>query len=188
MWVVGVVQFVEQTSLAETELERAELARQEVDDSGNIGRWDEDAINAVDHAVGGKDVDGDKARVEVDRWALECDADGEALCVAEVLGGCIKRGDGVAVEHAAGGVEVFDNVVEENILEDFFRGVAAVLGDLLKGCVRGGKDSIVCLCAVQELDEVIVFVDELCELGGVFTLADELSMLLERVNDVFEME
>jgi hypothetical protein len=188
MRVVGVVQLVKQTSLAETKFERAELARQEVDDSSNIGRRDENAVETVNHAVGGEDVDGDEACVKVDRWALKRDTDGEALCVPKVLGGRVERGNGVAMEYAAGGVEVVDDVIEEDILEHFLRGVAAVLGNLLESCIRGSKDGIVRLCAVQELDEIVIFVNELGELGSIFALADELSMLLKGGDDVFEME
>lgn len=184
---IGVIQFLEETSLAETELERAELAGKEVDDGGDIGGWDEDAVDAVDDAVGGEDVDGDEARVEVYGWAFEGHADGEALCVAEVLGGRVECGDGVAVENAAGGVGLVDDVVEEDVFEDFFGWVAAVLGDLFEGGVGGGEDGVVCLCAVEELDEVVVFVDELGEFGGVFALADELSIMLKVFDDVVGM-
>jgi hypothetical protein len=49
-----------------------------------------------------------------------------------------------------------------------------VLWDLLEGLVGGGEDGVVCLRAVEELDDVVVLIDQLRELGGVFALIDEL--------------
>lgn len=46
--------------------------------------------------------------------------------------------------------------------------------DLLEGLIRGGKDGVVGLGTVKKLDEVVVLVDQLCKLGGVLALTDEL--------------
>jgi hypothetical protein len=97
--------------------------------------------------------------------------------VAELLGRLEQGGDGVGVEDAAGGVEVRADVVEEDVLEDFLGGLLVVLGNLLEGRVGGGKDGVVCLCAVERLDEVGVFVDELGELGSVVALVNELNVV-----------
>jgi hypothetical protein len=175
--VLGVVQLVEEAGLAEAEFKCAELAGKQVDDRCDVWRWDEDGVDAVDHAVCAEDVDGDDAGVEVDRRALERDAHSEALVVAELVGRLEQGGDGVGVEDAAGGIEVRADVVEEDVLEDFLGGLLVVLGNLLEGRVGGGEDGVVCLCAVERLDEVGVFVDELGELGGVVALVDELNVV-----------
>jgi hypothetical protein len=175
--VLGVIQLVEETRLAEAELQRAELAGKQVDDRCNVWWGHENGIKAVDHAVCAEDVDGDDAGVEVDRRALERDAHSEALVVAELLGRLEQGGDGVGVEDAAGGIEVRADVVEEDVLEDFLGGLLVVLGNLLEGRVGGGEDGVVCLCAVERLDEVGVLVDELGELGGVVALVDELNVV-----------
>jgi hypothetical protein len=164
-------------ALAEAELQRAELAGKQVDDRCNVWWGHENGIKAVDHAVCAEDVDGHDAGVEVDGRALERDAHSEALVVAELLGRLEQGGDGVGVEDAAGGVEVRADVVEEDVLEDFLGGLLVVLGNLLEGRVGGGKDGVVCLCAVERLDEVGVFVDELGELGSVVALVNELNVV-----------
>ena len=46
--------------------------------------------------------------------------------------------------------------------------------DLLKGLVRRSENSIICLCAIEDIDQVIVLVDEFCELRGVLALVYEL--------------
>lgn len=94
--------------------------------------------------------------------------------MAEVVGGLVERGDGIAVEDTAGGVEVVTDVVEENFLEILLGGLVAVVGDLLEGFVGWGEDGVVGLCAVEDFDQVVVFVDKRCELRGVLALVDEL--------------
>lgn len=49
-----------------------------------------------------------------------------------------------------------------------------VLRNLLKRFIRGGEDGVVGLGAVQCLDDVIVLVNELCKLGSILALVDEL--------------
>jgi hypothetical protein len=53
-----------------------------------------------------------------------------------------------------------------------------VFWDLLKGFIGRGEDGVVCLRAVKKLDYVVVLVDELCKLGSVLALVDELSVVL----------
>ena len=65
-------------------------------------------------------------------------------------------------------------MVEKNALQDFLGRFLAVVWDLLECLIRGGKDGVVGLGAIKELDEVVVLVDELCKLGSVLALADEL--------------
>jgi hypothetical protein len=60
----------------------------------------------VHHAVGAEDVDRDELGVEVYGGPAERYTDCEALCVAEVFGRCVEGWDGVAVQYAAGWVEV----------------------------------------------------------------------------------
>jgi hypothetical protein len=96
--------------------------------------------------------------------------------VAEVLLWRVEGGDGVGLEHAASGVEVVGDMVQENALQGFLGWLLVVLGNLLKSLVGGGEDGVVCLGAVEELDEVVVLVDELCKLRGVFAFIDELLM------------
>jgi hypothetical protein len=174
MRVLGAVQLVEQARLSETELQCAELAREQVDDGCDVGGRHEDRVDAVDNAVCGEDVDGNEAAVEVYGGALEGDAHGETLGVAEVMGWLVECGDGVAAEDAAGGVEVVGDVVEEDVLEGLFGGLLVVFGDLLEGRVGGCEDGVVCFRAVEELDEVIVLIDQFGELGGVIALVDKL--------------
>jgi len=45
----------------------------------------------VDDAVGGEDIYCDEPGVEVDGWAFECYADGEALVVAERVLGLARK-------------------------------------------------------------------------------------------------
>lgn len=51
-----------------------------------------------------------------------------------------------------------------------------MLRNLLEGLVCGGEYGIVGLGAIERFDQVIVFVDELCELRGVLALVDELEL------------
>jgi hypothetical protein len=149
--VLGAVQLVEETGLAKTKLESAELAGQEVDDRSDVGWRDEDGVDAMDDAVCAEDVDSDQPAVEVDGRALKSDADSQALLVSEVVLGLVKSGDSVAVEHTAGWVEVVRDVVLKNALQDLLRWLLAVLGDLLKGLVSRSKHGVVCLGAIEEL-------------------------------------
>lgn len=112
MGVLGAVDLVEETGLAEAELERAELAGEEVDDGRDVWWRDENGVDAVDDTVGAEDVDGHQPGVEVDRGSLQRDAHGQTLLVAEKLLWLVKCGDGVAVEDASGRVEVIADMVE----------------------------------------------------------------------------
>jgi hypothetical protein len=49
-----------------------------------------------------------------------------------------------------------------------------VVGDFLKRLVCGGEDGVVCLGAVEDLDQIIVLVDELRKLSSVLALVNEL--------------
>lgn len=179
VWILRCVHLLKQARLAETEFKCAELTGEEVDDGSDVGRGNQDAIYAVHDAVCAEDVDGDELAVEVYGGALEGDAHGEALLVAEELvGGLVEGGDGVGVQDAAGGVEVVADMVEEDAFEDFLGRFLAVLGNLGEGFVGGGEDGVVCLCAVEDLDEVVEFVDELCKLCCVLALVDELMSML----------
>ena len=50
----SVVDGVEEASLGETQLKGTELAGQEGNDVGNLRRWDEDTVNAMDDPIGTK--------------------------------------------------------------------------------------------------------------------------------------
>lgn len=95
MRVLCTVHLVEDVCLLQRKFKGTELAREQVDDGGDAGGRQEDGINAVNDAVGAEDVDGYKTAVEVDRGALERDANSEALRVSEVLTGCVQGWDGV---------------------------------------------------------------------------------------------
>ena len=60
MRVFGAIYLIPQASLAESQLESAEFAGQEVDDLRNLGRRYKEAVHAVDDAIRSKDVDSDK--------------------------------------------------------------------------------------------------------------------------------
>jgi hypothetical protein len=68
-------------------------------------------------------------------------------------------------------------VVKEDVFEDFFGWLVAVVRDLREGFVGRGEDGVVGFGAVQDFNKVIIFVDERGKLGGVFTLVDELGLL-----------
>jgi hypothetical protein len=106
----------------------------------------------VDYAICAEDVDSDQPAVEVDGWALECDANGQALLVAKVMLGFEERRDSVAVEHAAGWIEIVRDMVFENTFQDLLGRLLTMLGDLLESLISGGKDGVVRLGAIEELD------------------------------------
>lgn len=51
-WMIGAVEEIKETSLAETELKSGELGWQEVDDLDHTWRREDEAVNAVDDTVG----------------------------------------------------------------------------------------------------------------------------------------
>lgn len=79
-------------------------------------------------------------------------------------------------EHAARRVESGQDVVFEDLLDDFLGRLVSVLGDLLEGLVDGDEDGDVALGAVQQVDDVGEVVDEggelLGEVGGLDGLVD----------------
>ena len=170
----GVVDEVEEPRLHESQLKRAELAWQEVDHLGDLGWRQEDAVDAVDHAVCAEDVDGDDARVVVYSQAAQTDVGGQTLRVAAELLGWEEGGDCVADENAACWVEVGGDVVCEDLLEEFLRGLGSVLGDLLEGGVGRGEHGVVGCRSVEELHQVGVVVDQGGQLGGVLARGNEL--------------
>lgn len=52
-----------------------------------------------------------------------------------------------------------------------------MVGDFLEGFVCRCEDGVVCLCAVEDFNEVVVFVDELCKSCGILALVDELQVV-----------
>jgi hypothetical protein len=57
----------------------------------------------------------------------------------------------------------------------------AMVGDTLKGAVRGHKQGVVVLCVVEQLLDLVVLVDQLGKLGRVLALLDQLVDGLVRV-------
>ena len=78
------------------------------------------------------------------------------------------------MQDTAGRVEVRADMVQKDILENLFRGVLAVVGDLLESFVGRSKDGVVGFGTVKSFDQVVVLVDQLCKLGSVLALIDEL--------------
>ena len=95
MRVVCAVHLAEDVCLLQRKFKGAELSREQVDDGGDTGGRQEDGVNAMNHTIGAEDVDGYKTAVEVDRGALERDANSEALRMPEVLAGCVESWNGV---------------------------------------------------------------------------------------------
>lgn len=58
-----------------------------------------------------------------------------------------------------------------------------MLWDLLESFICGSENGVVGLCAVQELDEVVILVDELCKFCGVLALADKLAIVSADVSN-----
>lgn len=69
-------------------------------------------------------------------------------------------------------------MVEKDALQEFLGWLLSVVWDLLKCLVSGCEDGVIGLGSIEKLDEVIVLVNELCKLGSVFALADELLIKL----------
>jgi hypothetical protein len=67
-------------------------------------------------------------------------------------------------------------VVQQYVLQVLLGRLLVVFGDLLESLVCGGEDGVVGLGAVEGLDEVIVFIDELRKLGSVLALVNELHL------------
>lgn len=142
--VVGGVDHVEETGLAETKLKSRELAREQVDDGGNVGRRQDDRVDAVDDTVGAKDVDGDDSSVEVDRQPIQSDMERETLrlrLASEVVA-LEEGGNCVGGQHTAGRVKVLDDVVRQQSLDELLAGLLVVLRDLLESLVSRGEDSL----------------------------------------------
>jgi len=78
-WVVGGVELLKETSLAETELKGGELGWEEVDDLDNVWWWDQEGVNTVNDTVRTENVDSNNAAVEVQGKAPEGDLDGKSL-------------------------------------------------------------------------------------------------------------
>ena len=173
MGIIGVVDLLEHAGLMKGKFKSAELPGKKFNNGSNLGRRDENGVNTVDNAVSAKDVDGHQLAVEVDGRTSQSDADSQALLVAKLLG-LEQSGNGVAVQDTVGRIEVRADMVQKDILEDLFRGVLSVIRNLLKSFVGRSKDSVVGLGTVESLNQVVVLVDQLCKLGSVFALIDEL--------------
>lgn len=76
-------------------------------------------------------------------------------------------------QDSASWVELWRDMVGEDLLNDFL-GRLMTMGDFLERFIGWCKDSVVCSGAVQDLHEVWVLVDELCEFGRVLAASDEL--------------
>ena len=174
--VVGGVDQIEETSLAETKLKGGELARKEINDGGNARRWQDERVNAVNDTVGTEDVDGDHAGVEVDSQSSQTDVEGKALGpgFASKVFTLKESRHGVSDKHTLGRVEVLDDVVRQKSLEELLARLVVVLRNLLKSLVRGCKDGVVGLGAVELLDKIGVVVEKLGELGGVLAVRNQL--------------
>jgi hypothetical protein len=173
--VVGSVDHVEETSLAEAELEGGELARKKVNDGGDVGRRQDEGVHAVDDTVGTENVDGNNAGVEVDGQASEADVESKTLRLglASEVFTLEQCGYSVGEQHTLGRIEVLDNVVGQEVLEEFFAGLVVVLRDLLESFVRRSKDGVVGLGAVELLDKIGVIIKKLGELGGVLAVGNQ---------------
>lgn len=142
--VVGGVDHVEKTRLAETKLESRELAREQVDDGGHVWRRQDNGVNAVNDTVGTKDVDGYNPCVEVDRQSVKSDVERETLRL-RLAGEVVtleEGGDSVGGQDTAGRVKVLDDVVRQQRLNELLAGLLVVLRDLFESLVGGGKDSL----------------------------------------------
>lgn len=127
----------------------------------------------MDDAVGGEDVDGDDARVEVEGEAFEAELVAQTLWAVAEFFLLEEGGDGARSEDTTGRVEVTRDVVEEDVFDELLGGLVAMLGNSVKGFVCRGKDSEVGGGTIEQLDQVIVFRDQLGEFGRVFALGDE---------------
>ena len=65
-------------------------------------------------------------------------------------------------------------MVSQNFLDQLLRWLLSMFGDLLEGLVGWGKDGVVSSSAIQDLNQIWVFVDEFGELSGVLGASNEL--------------
>jgi len=142
--VLGSVERLEETSLAKTELQSAELAWEEVDDGDDVWWWDNDAVNTVNHTVGREDVDGNDAAVEVDSQAAQADLEGNTLRLGlrRKVVALEQCRCGMGLEDTLGWVEAINDVVREDCLELLLAGLGCVLWDLLEGLV-GRREELI---------------------------------------------
>ena len=97
------------------------------------------------------------------------------LRVDTQAGSVEQGGEGWVLQDARCWVHARDDVVGQDGLEELLGRLRCVLRDLGEGLVRWGKDrQITGRCSVEDLDQVIVLADQLCELRGVLGPGNEL--------------
>jgi hypothetical protein len=79
----------------------------------------------------------------------------------------------VGYKNSACRVEVGGDMVGENLLDDLLRRLV-VFRDLLESFICWSKDRVICSSSVQDVYQVWVFIDELCQLRGVLAASNEL--------------
>lgn len=97
MWVIGAVDFVPKSSLAESKFKGAELTGKQIDDGSDVGWRDKDGVDPVNNTVRTEDVDGYQSGIEVDGRSLKSYTDGKTLLVTEILLWRVQSWNGVAV-------------------------------------------------------------------------------------------
>ena len=73
------VELIEQISLNECQLQRAELSWEEIDHSNSTKWWEERRVDPMDHTIRAEDIDRHDFAVEVHSQAFEADAEGQTL-------------------------------------------------------------------------------------------------------------
>ena len=71
-------------------------------------------------------------------------------------------------------IKVWRDMIRQDILDQLFVWLLAVIWDLLESLICGSEEGEVVCCAIQEVYQVIIFTDQLGELCSILALADEL--------------
>ena len=127
----------------------------------------------MDDTVGSEDVNGNDPAVKVDGQTLESDVGAHALCLATNSFAFEEGGDGVRYKDTTSRVKVGGDVVGQDLLQVFLGWLGCMLGNLLERIVGGCEDSEVGSSAVEKLDDVLVLIDQGCELSSVLALGNE---------------
>lgn len=112
-------------------------------------------------------------RMKVQRQTLESNLSTDPLRVEAVILLLQKSRDRLGGEERASGVQPWGHMIFKPF-QDEFLGRLGMMLELLERCIDGNKDGVVGLGAVQIIDNLVEFLDNLGKDAGVLTLGDEL--------------
>ena len=116
--IFSILELFQQTSLAQTKQQRAEFSGQKLKNLQDAWWWNQEAVDAVNDAISGRDVDSNDLGVEVDKNTLERQLCGKALWL--VTEQCLveQRGHRVGEQQATSWIQARRDVVQQDLADE----------------------------------------------------------------------